>query len=271
MTKTIRKTAIAAALALMSLEASAQAFLELDTMPAIFGLGLGFAPDYKGSDDKTGAIAPFGRYTFQGTERYIQLNTTELSFNVLNNRSFRFGPVVNYHFGRDDDVDDPVIARMREIDATVEAGVFGEIVWADRGNPRNRFILGATLLADAGSESDGFRVRLNARYWRQVSRAVDLHIGAGFIYADSKYNDHYFGVNARNVGTSGLPFYSADSGVNEYFLTLGAAAYFSKSWVGVAGVRLSQISGDAKDSPLVSQVGDKSQFIGGIGIGYMWR
>ena len=271
MMKRFRTAALAAALATISIDASAQAFLELDTMPAVFGLGVGFAPDYKGSDDKTGAIAPFGRYTFQGSERYIQLNTTELSLNVLDSRGFRFGPVINYHFGRDSDVDDPVIARMREIDATVEVGIFGEVVWADPGNPRNRFILGGTLLWDAGGESDGFRARVNARYWHQVSRAIDLHIGGGFIYGDSKYNSHYFSVTPQNVGTSGLPLFNAGSGVNEYFMTLGGVMYFSRNWMGAAGVRISQITGDPKDSPVVSQQGDKTQVIGGIGIGYMFR
>jgi MipA family protein len=270
MKRYLGKTIAAAGFALLSVDASAQAFLEMDTAPHIFGLGIGTVPDYRGSSDNTGAIAPFFRYTFSGN-RYIQLNATELTLNVIDSAGFRFGPVLNYHPGRDDDVDNAQVARMVPIDGTVEAGVFAEFVWMDRGNPRNRFVVGATLLADAGGEADGFRARLNARYWRQVSTAIDLHIGAGFTYADSKYTNHYFGVNAQNVGTSGLPFYNAGSGVNEYFVTLGALAYFSRNWVGLAGVRLSQIAGDGKDSPLVAQVGDKSQFIGGIGVGYMWR
>ena len=52
---------------------------------------------------------------------------------------------------------------------------------------------------------------------------------------------------------------------------MGAIAYFSRNWIGLAGVRLSQLAGDAKDSPIVSERGDKFQFIGGIGIGYIWR
>lgn len=271
MTYRMGKLALVAALSALSLQASAQSFVELDTIPTVIGIGIGTVPDYRGSDDNQGAIAPFFRHTFTGSQRYIQLNATELSLNLIDSQQFRLGPVLNYHFGRDDDIDDPVVKLMRPIDETVEAGVFGEIAWVDRGNPRNRLILGATLLSDIGGESDGMRLRLNARYWRQVSPAVDLHIGGGLIYADSDYTNHYFGVTPQNVGTSGLPFYTAGSGVNEYYLTLGALAYFTRNWIGLAGVRLSQISGDGKDSPIVSDRGDKSQFIGGIGIGYMWR
>ncbi len=271
MHRNLRTALVAAALLPIAPAASAQAFLEFDNVPTVLGIGVGVAPDYRGSDDYTAAAAPFFRHTFAGTERYIQLNTTELSLNLVNNRMFRFGPVLNYHLGRDDDVDDDAVKNMAKIDGTVEAGVFGEVVWAEPGNQRNRFILGLTLLADVGGESDGYRARLNARYWRQVSTAVDFHIGGGLIYADSKYTRTYFGVTPQNVGTSGLPFHDAGSGVNEYFATVGVVAYFSRNWLGVAGVRLSQIAGDSKDSPIVSQRGDKSQFIGGIGVGYVWR
>jgi MipA family protein len=268
----IKKAVIIAALAVVTPPAAAQTFLpELDTVPQTFGLGLGLGPDYRGSNNYTGALAPFARYTFAGTNRYVQLNANELTLNLLNSTRFRLGPVLNYHFGRDDDVDDPIVKQMREIDDTVEAGVFGEMVWSDPANPRNRFILGATWLADVGGESHGMRVRLNARYWRQIHRAVDVQIGGGVIYADSDYNSTYFSVTPTNVGTSGLPFFNASSGVNEYYLTVAGVMYFSRSWLAAAGVRASKLSGDAKDSPVVSLRGDSTQFIGGIGVAYMWR
>jgi MipA family protein len=251
--------------------ASAQSFIEPDTVPKVIGLGVGMAPDYRGSDDYKAVLAPFAHYTFSGTNRYLQLSATELTFNVLNNAKYRFGPVLNYHPGRDDDVDDELVKRMQKIDGTVEAGVFGEIAWIAPNNPRNRFILGVTLLKDIGGEGDGFRARFNARYWQQLAPAVDFHIGGGIIYADSNYNSHYFSVTPQNVGTSGLPFFNASSGVNEYYITLGGLVYFNRNWLGVIGLRASKISGDAKDSPVVSLRGDSTQLIGGIGAGYMWR
>jgi MipA family protein len=266
-----KKMAIVAALSVLSLDAAAQAFIEVDSVPHVVGLGVGAAPDYRGSDDYTAAIAPFARYTFTGTNRYIQLNATELSLNLLASTSLRLGPVLNYHLGRSDSIEDAVVKRMTEIDGTVEAGLFAEYVWSDKGNPRNRFILGTTALWDAGGESDGFRMRVNARYWHQVAPTVDLHIGGGLWYADSKYNNHYFGVTPANRGTSGLPLFNAGSGVNEYYLTLGGIMYFSRSWLGAAGLRISQIAGDPKDSPIVSLRGDKNQLIGGAGVAYMWR
>jgi MipA family protein len=249
----------------------AQSFIEVDSVPTVLGVGLGVVPDYQGSDDYTAGVAPIFRYTFAGQERYVQLLANELTLNLVDSRKYRFGPVINYRFGRDDDVEDDRVKRMRELDGTVEAGVFGDIAWIDENNPRNRFVLGATLLQDIGDESDGFKARLSARGWQQVGRAVDINLGAGFVYADDEYTDHYFGVNANNVGSSGLPFFSADGGGQEYFLTAGAIVYLSKQWLLGAGVRYSNLTGDAADSPIVEDRGDETQWISGLAIAYMWR
>lgn len=253
-----------------STDARAQGFLELEQTPTFIGIGVGSVPDYKGSDDRSGGVGPYGRYTFAGQQRYVQLFANELSANLIDSQKYRFGPVLNYHFGRNRDVKDSVVRQMREIDGTVELGIFGDIAWVDAANPRNRLIVGGMLLQDAGGESDGLRAKVSARYWHQVHRVVDVHVGGGFMYGNSKYNDHYFGVNADNVGTSALPGHKAGSGINEAYVNLGTAIYLSKEWMLGAGLRYGRITGDAADSSLVDQRGSKSQLIGGIGLAYLW-
>lgn len=254
---------------------AAESFLDLESIPAVVGVGIGRGPDYRGSNDDVTLGAPFARYTFKGEQRYVQLMFNEASANLVDSKKFQAGPVLSYHFGRDTFADaelvDPVVRKMQPVDNTVEAGVFGNVIWTDEANPRNRFSVGVTLLTDAGGESNGSRARFSVRWWHQVSLPVDINLGAGFIYADGKYNDHYFGVNAANVGTSGLPFYAMGGGVNEYFVTAAALVYLSKEWLVGAGVRLADLSSDAKDSPIVALRGDKSSYtIWGVGVGYIW-
>jgi len=253
--------------------ANAAGFIDLDfeNVPTVIGLGVGVLPDYTGSDDYAIGAAPFFRYTFNKQERYIQLLANELTVNVLDDDMFRFGPLLNYRFGRDDSVDDPMVSKMKEIDDTVEAGAFMDIVWTSASEKRQRFIVGAKVYQDVGNESDGFRANLGARYWHPVAKPVDLNISAGIVYQDDNYSDHYFGVNRENVGTSGLPFFTADGGLNEYYAVVGANIYLSKNWLVSVGVRGSSIAGDPGDSPIVDQRGDATQWIGGIGLGYiMW-
>jgi outer membrane protein len=253
--------------------AAAADFIDLDfeNVPTVLGLAVGTVPDYVGSDDYTFGVAPFFRYTFNGQERYIQLVANELTANILDDDMIRFGPLVNYRFGRDNDVEDPLVSRMKEIDDTVELGAFADIVWANASEKRQRLIVGAKVYQDVGDESEGFRANLSARYWHPVAKPVDLNLSVGATYQDDKYSDHYFGVNADNVGTSGLPFFTADGGVNEYYAMAGANIFLNKNWLVSVGVRGSSITGDPGDSPIVDQQGDSAQWIGGIGVGYiMW-
>jgi len=250
-----------------SADAADMISLNVETVPNVVGIGIGFLPDYVGSDDYTWGIAPFARYTFEGTERYIQLLANELTVNLLNDKMFRVGPLLNYHFGRDD-VDDDAVDAMKDIDDTIEAGAFADVTWYFSEDRRHRFMIGARVYQDIGNESDGFRANLNARYWIPVAEPVDLGFTVGAFYQDDDYSDYYFGVNANNVGTSGLPFYDSESGVNEYYMMIGGVLYLDRHWLVSAGIRGSVIAGDPADSPIVDQRGDTTQWIGGIGVGY---
>jgi len=241
--------------------------LNIENVPNVIGLGIGIVPDYRGSDDYTFGVAPFFRYTLEGQERYVQLLANELTVNVIDDEMFRFGPLVNYTFGRSS-VDDEVVDRMNDIDDTLEVGAFADVIWTLSEDRRHRFILGAKVYQDVLDNSDGFRANLNARYWLPVAKPVDINISVGAFYQSDDWANYYYGVNPDNVGTSGLPFFTADGGVNEYYVVLGGIFYLNKNWIVSAGIRGSVISGDPADSPIVDQRGDSTQWIGGIGIGY---
>lgn len=262
---------IGAAAILPCRQAEAGGFIDLnfENVPTIIGMGAGTMPDYSGSNDYTYGIAPFFRYTLKGQERYVQLLANELTFNVLDNDMFRFGPLLSYKFGRSDSLDDTVVKRMKKIDDTIEAGAFADVVWSLSSDERQRFIVGAKLYQDMGNVSQGFRTNISARYWHPVAKPVDLNVSAGFLYGNDKYSNTYYGVNADNVGTSGLSFFNAGGGVNEYYAVVGANAYLSKNWLVGVGVRGSVLAGDPAKSPIVDPRGSATQWIGGVGLGYI--
>ena len=244
---------------------------DIETAPTLIGAGVGVVPDYRGSDDYTFGYAPLFRYTLPGQQRYIQLIANELAFNFLDSKMVKLGPLVNYHFGRDNDIDDPVVSQMKEIDDTIEVGAFGDLVWALSNDQRHRFAIGAKYYQDVGDESDGWRANVNARYWLPVAKPVDLNFSIGGYYQDDNYADHYFGVNRDNVGDSGLPLFAAGGGMNEYYMLVGGLLYLSENWIVSAGIRGSVIAGDPADSPIVEEHGESTQWMGGIGIGYaLW-
>ena len=242
----------------------------IDNVPNVVGIGAGMFPDYIGSDDYQAGAAPFFRWTFTGTERYLQLWVTELSFNVLNHPSVAFGPVLNYRFGRDDEVDDDVVQEMEEIDDTVEAGMFVSWVWKEANNPRHRFIVSGEVLADIGGEYDGWTAMASARYWLPVSKPIDLLFGVGGNYGNSQYMNKYFGVSRTDHELTGLPQFHADGDIRDLNATIAGVFHFSEQWHLGVGFKYMGLMSDASDSPIVDDRGDSNQFVYGLGVAYSW-
>jgi outer membrane protein len=266
--------AVVAVVFALSLASAAQAAgidspVSMENVPNVVGVGVGMVPDYLGSDDYTVAAAPFFRWTLPGSERYLQLIATELSFNVLNHPNFVLGPVLNYRPGRKD-VDDHVVDEMDEIDDTVDLGITAGYVWKDKANPRHRFITSLTYYMDAGDVYRGWLVQAGARYWYPVSKPIDLQIGVGTTYGNSQYMDTYFGVTSDDARDSGLKKFSADEGFRDVNAQIGMVFHFSMNWHMAAGFKYFGLIGDASDSPLVDGRGDANQFVYGIGLAYSW-
>jgi outer membrane protein len=232
-------------------------------------LSVGVVPDYMGSDDYTVGIAPAGKIKFGNTERYAKLLVSELSVNLLNSKNWSLGPVVNYRFARDD-VDDATIEGMKSIDGTVEAGVFAGWTWIGEQDRRQRFAASVSFLNDVGDEHEGYLVSASARYFQPVSRQLTLSAGVTTTYASSDYMQTYFGVDASNVGSSGLSTFSASSGIRDVRFPIMAIWSFSPNWHLAGGFIYSKLLGDASDSPVTNNRGDDNQFYTGLGVAYAW-
>jgi len=250
-------------------EASQGLDFSIDNMPRIIGLAVGFVPDYEGSDDYTIGAAPFVRFQLEGHYQYLIIRSTELQLNLIDHPWLRLGPSLNYRFGRDD-VDDSVVKKMKEIDDTIEAGGFLGVEFIDKANARKRFSADVDFLADIGNEHDGYTITFGARGWYPISRMFDIGIGAAFVYADDDYMETYFGVNGSDAAKSGLPIFSADSGVKDFRIFPMVVMHLNMNWHIGAGVQYRKLLSDAEDSPVVDKRGSDSQWIGGIGIAYSW-
>jgi outer membrane protein len=80
----------------------------------------------------------------------------------------------------------------------------------------------------------------------------------------------YFGVDASNVGSSGLSSFSAGSGIRDVRFPLMAIWSLSPKWHLAGGLVYSKLVGDASDSPVTNDRGDDNQIYAGIGVAYAW-
>jgi outer membrane protein len=262
------------AVVILSLASVAQAQdspFNIENVPNVVGVGIAMLPDYPGSDDYMVGGAPFFKINLDSQfEYYLRLLATDLQLNLINHPIFRFGPAFNYRFGRNDDVEDDVVKKMKEIDGTIEAGAFMGIELVDKDNPRQRFLSQVEFLSDVGGEYKGYNVSLSASYWFPVHKAVDVTFGGGITYADGNYMETYFGVDQKNADRTGLPVYEADSGLLMARINTGAVLHLSMSWHLAAGLQYRPLLDDAADSPIVDDRGSTSQWIYGLGVAYSW-
>jgi len=224
------------------------------------GVGAGFAPDYEGSDDYQGVpmLMLTGKYD---SGRSFSLLGTTLLVNVLASNKFEFGPVLSYRMGRDD-VDNKVVDKMDDIDNAMEVGAYALAKF-------DNVLLSVDFQMDVSNEHDGMLVQGNVGYRWKVSDALVVTPNVFLTYADDDYTDTYFGVNAKNVGTSELPLYKAESGLKDVGTRIIAHYTPWEQW-GIMGIlSYSALLEDAKDSPIVDE-GDDAQAFFGLMATYRW-
>ena len=231
---------------------------------------VGVAGDYLGSDDYDVGVAPLARFRIGKGSRYVKLQATKLSVNVLDNRTWNLGPVVNYRGGRDDDVDDRVVSQMQEIDGTVEVGVFGGWTWISKKDPRVRLSTSLSALQDVGDGHDGYLIGAGAKYSLPLSRNIMLSTGVSTTYGSGDYMDTYFSVDARDAATTGLSLFDADAGFRDVRVSLVGVYSLSANWHIGRGAVYGRLLGDAEDSPVVDDRGTANIVVIGAGLIYTW-
>jgi len=226
-----------------------------------FGLGAGFAPDYEGSDDSRGIPMLMLKGSYD-SGRSFTLMGPNLRVNVVPSKLYSFGPVLNYRLKRDD-VSNNSVDAMRSVDAAFEAGVFG-------GVDVDNWLLGAEVLTDISDEHDGTLAQLSVGYRWKARPDLSITPRVFTTYADNDYMDTYFGVNAGNRGSSGLPNFTADSGLKDAGISL-AVNYTPWAQWGITGLlSYSALLNDAKDSPIVDDKGNDKQMSFGLMGTYRW-
>ena len=237
------------------------------SLPDAFGIGVGFVPDYEGSDDVTVAAGPIGIVSWEN--RYALLRGNALSINVVNHRFWRLGPTGTLRLGRAGVADD-VVDALEDISTTIELGVFAGVEWIDPIDPRLRFSADIEFAHDVGNEHGGWLVYANARFWHPLNELVELGLSMGTSYADRDFTDTYFGISPRNSAASGLRTFEADGGFRDVRITPMALVSLSRSWHVGMGLQYRRLLADAADSPVVDERGTPDQLMGGVSVIYAW-
>lgn len=236
----------------------------------LIGVAVASVPDYWGSSTNEGAFGPYGRYQFQGTERYVEVLGPQVKLNLLNDKNWRLGPILRYRSARDKDVDDRIVKQMDKVDSVVEGGVFVGYRMPLSSTPLHQI----TFNGDVEGGGNGTEAHLSMMYMQPFSKTIIGNIGLGMTYGNNKFMDNYFGVNsARDIALypsrGGRP-YNPSSDVVGWNVPFGVSVFVSQDWIVSGGGRYEKLVGDAGDSPVVKR-GDSNQWMFGLGVAYLFK
>ncbi|MWP62203.1 MipA/OmpV family protein [Gilliamella sp. Pas-s25] len=83
----------------------------------------------------------------------------------------------------------------------------------------------------------------------------------GINWVNSKHNDYYYGVSHKESARSGLPYFSAENSLTPY-AEIVAQYSLTKNMATFGGVHIDKLTGDAADSPMVSNSTVTSIYMG---------
>jgi outer membrane protein len=232
---------------------------------AMIALGGGMMPEFPGS--KHYKVMPFGMGRLAYRDYYIEVLGPRAKINLIPGGMFEAGALVGYDSGRDNSVKSRRLKLLPEVESSVEFGGFAKLN-LERLLLQNDKLSFGVEFAKASEGHEGYTVNLQTSYGIQFSRSFFMSLDAEVQFADKKYSNAYFGVNAVGAAATGLPSYTASAGVTSAELGLTARYLFSPTWGLTGRVAYGRMLGDAAKSPIVKTEGDVNQFSGGLAVLY---
>jgi outer membrane scaffolding protein for murein synthesis (MipA/OmpV family) len=237
-----------------------------------FGIGTLYMPAFTGSKDYQ--LMAFPNLKVEYKDRLFVSLFEGVGYNIIKTPSWRAGPIAKFDFGRQEDDSNPfrlagkksnALRGLGDIDPTAELGGFVEYsydpisfkVEVRQGVGGHKGLIGEVGL-DYTDMVDVF------------GPPIFFGVGPRATFADSHYNNAYFGITQAQSIKSGLARYSASSGLVSY--GVGGFAMMQVS----DGIALNLFAGydrlgdQADKSPLIKERGSVNQFTLGIGVSYQF-
>lgn len=240
------------------------------------GVGAGMTPDYEGSDDYRfiPAAAIRGRvsgiaFSTRGTYLYVDVvpkGDGKVEFNA--------GPIAGVRLTTYRHIHDDIVELLPKRKRAFEVGGFAGVGVHGVTNPYDTLSFRVDVTHDIGSAHKSTIVSPNVEFSTPLSRTTYASLSGGMEFVSNKFADYYYTITPADSLASGLPVFDADGGMKNWKLGL----LLNQSLTGdllhgfsIFGLgQYSHLQGDFKRSPIVSQRGSASQWLGALGVAYTW-
>jgi outer membrane protein len=236
------------------------------------GAGTIYAPAFVGSNDYQLIAYPDLKVEYKDT--FFASVGEGVGYNAINSDGWRVGPIAKYAFERNDNgknsfrvtgTESKALRGLGDVDGTLELGGFVEYTYEP--------LTYKVELRQGVNGHEGMIGETSLNYTGSIDRfgpPVFYAFGPRVTFADSDYNNAYFGINQTQSINSGLSRYSADGGLVSYgiggFVSLPVSDSVSVSAFG----GYDHLGSEVADSPLIKQRGSENQFVSGLSVSYQF-
>ncbi|MCJ8141336.1 MipA/OmpV family protein [Ancylobacter sp. A5.8] len=231
------------------------------------GAYLKVQPEFMGSDDYEFAASPIFSITRADRLSRFQSYMDRPSIALFDSGVFEAG-ITGAMVWKRDSSDSNKLLGLSSIDYAYEAG--GYLQWYPMDWLRLR---GEVVYGFGGYEGVVANFAADAIYFSDYFGGMTLSAGPRLTLASSGFVDTYFGITpeesalATALGNSLSP-YEAGGGVYSVGFGGQIVKRFTPNITGKVFAEYEYLTGDAADSPLVVQNGDRNQFQAGVGLSY---
>lgn len=220
--------------------------------------GVSVSPTYLGSDRYN--LRPALAFFASKRNFFLEANPGAASAGLEIDSGLTIGALIRRRGGRED-LADPQVAALDEIDGTVETGGFMRI---DVGVAS----IGTQFIIDTGNAHGSWTTEVDistlwspAPQWTVSPRVAVTVAGDGFVRT-------YFNVTPDESLRSRLPTYEAKGGLMAVGLGVTASYAFARHWSVNARASFNRLLADAADSPITKVTGSPNMVRGALTMTY---
>lgn len=220
------------------------------------GGGVVSMPRFPGSDSHKVSVLPrvgasYGRFFIGGEPGAGSL--AGLGVNLYRDARWRFSAAVSAGLARRREIEDPRLSGLGDVKRTVSGGL---AVSYSRGWLRAR----ATVASDVAGNKHGTLARLDLSGRYRPNDRWTFSAGPGLTWANARYMQTFYGVDATQSARSGLPGFDARGGLERLRFSAGADYDLNRHWGLGASGWVATLQTDAAASPIVE--GARGRFVG---------
>ena len=226
------------------------------------GMGVGTRHEYEGAKDKKTRLMP-NINLFYGDTFFLtgmKAGANLLHYKTEQGVAVTAGPLLALRGGRNQG-DNAALNGLGDIDRALEAGGFVRL-------RKQGWQASVDVRQNLTNTDQGATVNFSAGYGMPLSPKLRLRTNLDTTWASSDYMKTFFGIDATQSAISGVAQYAAGSGFKHVGVSLMADYSINREWAGFASLRYKRLLGDAADSPIVANLGDRDQVTASVGIKY---